>query len=430
MALTKKSLVSLLWIYFIIFWGTGFKDFIPMSIRTPISLILFMAGFIYAFKSWSHSLKKIDLAIFTITILIPIVCSIQAYRIFHQPIFMGIASLRSIWIILLVYVLKNKINTNTLIHKICNFTLLMMILDIILLYIFDIDNIKLSSLTSTGDDIVDKTSLVENELRGKRLAFGCEFIIVAMAWWSYCAYTFKDKIAIRKMIFTIIFTMFVSKGRIQLVTMALIWVLPYLINFNYKSFKKILSYAILTILILFSLPAVRQRFIVIGDLFGVSNSAKTGDFSGVARLNEVLLAFPYIKDSPIFGSGNISYHFNNGFEGCLGDYFFVADIGIVGMIFIGGLFLCLSYLWLFISCSKYNFKKHTTQHLFVKICCIIYSFLPFMGLVPLIGENIQIMTILLLGCFSLPQHSQKTIFNRDDNGCKYSNRQLQHQALT
>lgn len=399
MKISKENSTSSFWVYFLIIWGSEIKNLFPETFSLVLGIFISITALLYALLSWKNKFRLLDFTIFTFALLVPLICSLQANQVFNQPIWMGFASLRSLLFILLVYVLKNKVNQYDLIKKICDFTVFIMIIDSILLLVFDVDNTRLSSLIAS-EEFVDTKQSVENSLRGKRLTFGCSFQLLAMAWWSYSSYVLKNKNAQKKMLFSLFFTMLISKGRIQLVLIAILWILPYILELDKKNFRRIILYGLGGLMILLALPSVRQSFSVVADLFGSSSSANEGDFSGVARLNEILLTLPFIQEHPLFGSGNVSYHYNDGFEGCLGEYFFVSDIGIVGMMFIGGIFLCISYFSLFFICNRYNYHYKCKFHLFIKLCCIIYSISPFMGLVPMIGSTIQIMIILLIGCFS------------------------------
>ena len=400
MRLSKKNFYPTCIIFVIFIWGTGFRDLIPSILINIFSLILYSVCLFYAFINWTKRFRRIDLLISLLTIVFPIIASIQALQVFGQPFWMGLISLRSLWIILLVYYLKDRLNPQRILDKLSELTLYTIILNFILLYCFNIDNTKLAGLIGTADnDLVNIGNVAVNELKGAKLSFGCEFWFISMSWWSANYFLFKRNIFLKKMIVMLIFSLFVSKGRIQIITLIIIWILPFLSNINKRNFIKLLRYAIIGIISLIALPQVRQRFLVVGDLLGLSDSSSTGDFSGVARLKEILLVLPYIKENWLLGSGNISYHYNGGFIGCLGDYLFIADIGIVGMLFVGGVFLCWVYFKLFFECKNNN-RYSDKIGLFVKVCSYIFIIIPFFGLVPIMGGNMQIMTLLLVSNFS------------------------------
>jgi len=78
---------------------------------------------------------------------------------------------------------------------------------------------------------------------------------------------------------------------------------------------------------------------------------KSSDASANARIREVKLAMPYIKEHPIFGNGKLSAQWKGGFHGNLG-FFAPSDIGVWGGLFIFGFFgftvfyIQFVFLWL------------------------------------------------------------------------------------
>jgi hypothetical protein len=122
----------------------------------------------------------------------------------------------------------------------------------------------------------------------------------------------------------------------------------------------VVAAVILTLLVL-----TREQFMSdlgnkFGDAFSVVATGEKGeDASANARIFEVLLVAPYIKENLLFGSGNISNQWHNGFEGVLGGYFYPADIGIVGSTFVFGILGTLMFMIQFIFAWRFVEKRPT-----------------------------------------------------------------------
>jgi hypothetical protein len=73
--------------------------------------------------------------------------------------------------------------------------------------------------------------------------------------------------------------------------------------------------------------------------------AVTQDVSANARILETLTSIPYILAHPLIGNGIVSYQWDGGSQAAVGAYFFVADIGVAGILFSFGVLGLLLYLW-------------------------------------------------------------------------------------
>ena len=266
----------------------------------------------------------------------------------------------------------------------------------ILLYLLGVDNNYINSLKPVREDIIlTGTDEMENELRGMRLTYGSSLMFFSYAFYRARFYLLNDKRSLFNIILIIVYFFFIHKGRTALVGCFLIWIFPYIIKFNTKAFIKLFCLFLFILLSFIFIPQLSSRFLVVLDLFGLEASAGTNDFSGIARLNEILLAWPLIKENPIFGVGNLSYHYNNGFIGYFINHFYIADIGIVGSLLIGGIFLICVYFLFYknlikIACDISNFQ--------IKYCVILmvlyYLILNFLGSDILFNRPINIALLI------------------------------------
>lgn len=366
----------IVWLFIILFGG--WNSFMPITIRSSIQILLSGIGFLYFLLDlYNGRNRQLSVAIICICLICPLIESIQAYRLFGQPIWMGILSMREIWSLFIGYFVSRLIGIDDFIKIMLKYQISMIIIGVICLYIFKIDDTVLSGLFYQLDDV---GSIESNELRGSRFTFGQTYLTLCIAYFnSKIIHNPKDKKYILYIIVIFMDYLFVHKGRSGLVSAIIVLCIPYMSNMTFKRFIRFLTIALIGCIIFLSIPQLRDRFLVVYDLFGETRTQGTGDFSGMARLNEILLAFPLIMQHPIFGIGNLSYHFNNGFLGFFGDHFYIGDIGIVGILLIGGINLYIFYLFLFKSIMNSIKNKSGIVKNMIFTLCIYAMICPWYG---------------------------------------------------
>lgn len=116
------------------------------------------------------------------------------------------------------------------------------------------------------------------------------------------------------------------------------------------------SYALFPLLISARLRGFMEAFAA------VVPGTETQDVSASARIVEALTSIPYILAHPLIGNGIVSYQWNGGSRAAVGAYFFVADIGLAGILFSFGTFGLLLYLWQYriawIACKRIPDSAH------------------------------------------------------------------------
>lgn len=375
----KQALSTL----FLIVWCC-WSGFIPLTLRSVIGMLLTLIGFWYAIKKWRVSFDRFDIIVITLVFIFPLISAIQANILFSQPIYVGMLSMRGYGMLLFAYCLLKTYKGQSFFETITKYQVFIMIIDTILLYGMNVDSNDIVTILPVDENTAFvKEQTVENSLRGARLVLGGGFTSLALAYWSVRYHLHRDKSTLKWILLTFFFVAFVTKGRTQLVTCMILFLLPLSSNMSSKKFMKLCGIGILVVVILMFIPSISSRFLVINDLFGDTQTTGTGDFSGVARLSEIMIAIPYILEHPLFGIGNISYHFNDGFSNVLNGYLFVDDIGIFGMLLVGGIFYCTLYYMLINSMKNKCVYQRPEISATVKNLCFCNMLLPFMGVNPM-----------------------------------------------
>lgn len=115
--------------------------------------------------------------------------------------------------------------------------------------------------------------------------------------------------------------------------------------------KIALSFGILWLALAIVAPEFTHALVTkFADAFTVVFTGEmTDDASANARIQQTLVATPYILKNWLFGSGLVSAQWSGGFETVIGDYFHPPDIGILGILFLygaaGALFYSVQFIF-------------------------------------------------------------------------------------
>jgi hypothetical protein len=123
-------------------------------------------------------------------------------------------------------------------------------------------------------------------------------------------------------------------------------------GFLLKTLPKMLFFtaALLGTLYVWNSEAVSARYGKFSDAFQVLTGAEVEDASAAARPLELLNALPHIADHPVFGNGLVSNQWEGKQENSPSDfypaeYFFPVDIGVIGIVYLYGVFGILLFAW-------------------------------------------------------------------------------------
>jgi hypothetical protein len=134
-------------------------------------------------------------------------------------------------------------------------------------------------------------------------------------------------------------------GRSQLLSLIITYGLFLISLSSFSRFIILLPKIVISISILMTLFFVYDQSYMLDLIDQFSNAfiavltgQITGDAGTDARVSESIIAFPYIVKNLVFGNGAISSQWQGGYEGVVGGYFFPSDIGLLGVVFVFGLF--------------------------------------------------------------------------------------------
>ncbi|MCU0455719.1 MAG: O-antigen ligase family protein [Bacteroidales bacterium] len=352
-----KSLKKLFLVLFLLYIS-GLPNRLGM-LTMPVHevLIIFFAG--TGFLSMAFYLAKrrykadrIDIFLLIILFLYPVISSITAWVIIDQPMYMGLLTFRGSFILLTYYTLIILgFSDEDVLGYTSGTVVFIIILIAILFYIFGINDLNL---------LFRKGSLViqygETTTKGLQFSgFTCLFIIPYVAGWV----RFFEKNDLKHLILPLailLFSVLVSKARNEILTLAALPVMMYYLKYKLADLK-FLIYSGLILLLFFVIiltdNVVSRNFSGLLRPLDLDFAQQTGDYSAYWRWEEIKAGWAWFKKYPVTGVGSASYRFNNGYMGFIADFFFIADIGIVGILVKGGLLLLSIYIFMYSSLLRY-----------------------------------------------------------------------------
>jgi hypothetical protein len=194
--------------------------------------------------------------------------------------------------------------------------------------------------------------------------------------------------------------------------------------FLWKTLPKMLLAiaALLGILYVSSSEAVSARYAKFSDAFQALAGVDVEDPSAAARPLQVLTALPRIADRPVFGNGLASNQWQRAEENSLGDffpvdYFFPPDIGVIGVLYLYGVFGILLFAWqyrfAFAALSNLPGSYHTPLLDSVKGFLVFSAFNSITtGIFAFNAESILLFIVLLMSIVSDFQGRASTLLAR------------------
>jgi len=310
---------------------------------------IFLLSF-YPIIKLSNSLvfTKSEIYLLIMTVLITLMSILPANVIFGQPLIYGLLSMRGVFllsgILMLMICLQKEIISFDELEK------SFVILTWVTFFLYGSMNLLLNP-----DNFLDYgVGFVVQGYGAEKSVFKYQnnFLLFGMFYYFFKAFKENsNKLYLNSGIF-FIFLLSDHGGRGM--TLSIFITLLFFL-YRWGGLMRILKFVPITsiaLIILITIAYMINSELVIAragkfaDAFAVVLTGKeVEDPSANARLLTTLTALPYIEDHVVFGCGNISSQWNDGFGGVLGTYFHPSDIGLIGIVFMYGIVGLTIYLY-------------------------------------------------------------------------------------
>lgn len=358
-------------------------------------LCIFYLWYVFDTLVTKKRLTGLDVLLLLIGV-ITLISALQAYLNFGQPLIYGLLHERTNLLVLssvlLLVSLQRKWITLKELEKAFWATAILMLIVYLFFYVL-IDPAH-----------YQHTNYVANSpLKGYVYKFENTLIIMLIIYSLCKCITAKKTIYLVSLLISSMYLLVLVQKRILLFSLLLTLSVLFLsllhkqkIKITSKHFVRwLVILAIIAVTTLITLPGIYAKQItLISETVQTFTTGEHGDFSTSKRVEELKVATPYIKENLFLGAGSLSRQWNNIYENTFG-YFYPADLGFIGTLFVYGL-LGLAVLYLpFAMALRYSLKLDMHNNIFVITCK--YTLLYFFISSFLDGSNIsQIGTIFSL----------------------------------
>jgi hypothetical protein len=344
-------------VFFLLSFST-LKYFPGMS---PTSEIWYVAVFLFLITLYlqhisvrGFKLKALEAYCFVLLIYLPISATYMANMEFGQPFLYGLLSQRSV-------ILVGSTMIFLYLYRLRFFSLLDVERSLIWLSWLSLILYSIMQLTLDPAKFAGNTPgfAAGGEVDEAKFAFDKSFIVFGFFYYVFAGYWQKS---IRNNLLALIFFTYLvlSGGRSLLVAVVLSY---FIFIWRWSTTSKFLKLLFKSVSIVGILLAVlfitdnEKMFHLYAKLSQASLVVLTGkegdDVSANARVIETTIAAPYIFKHWLLGNGAISNQWNEGYKSIFG-YFYPADIGLIGVIYMFGLLGTLLFAMQFYFALRYS----------------------------------------------------------------------------
>jgi uncharacterized membrane protein len=346
-------------VFFILTFRT-FQFFPGMTIVKEAWLVCAFLFLSFPYLYWKArsgwAVSVFELYIIGMIIFIPLLAGISAWREFGQPIIYGVLAQRSIILgagaLAMIYALRKHLINLCDVEK----SLLLLAWGTLIIYLLMGAFLDPAQFADAGIGFVGGGNVGEAFFR-----FDATFIIFGFLYFSFLGLRAQSR---RYWLLSLPFAAYLvltESGRSLLV--ALLGSFTFF-AYRWSSFRrlavvvpKFFAVGLLFTLFLYATNAdfLTNKLGKFSDAFTVATTRQlTEDASANARIIETLIATPYIQKHWLLGNGDISNQWQGGYEAVLGGYFYPSDIGIIGIMFMYGLFGVLLFATQFIFAIRFS----------------------------------------------------------------------------
>ena len=286
----------------------------------------------------TYAIAGFDLYVLLL-LFMPLYSGVRAYAVYGQPMIYGIFSQSAIWLLSLVLILLHLIRVGVLepdkIQK--------SLLGLAWIFVF-----CFCVLTS----VLDPAQFAENyPTFATPYEFKFEPILTIFAFFVYYFRGMRDKKSfdILLALVLILFLVFVFGKRSLILAMALAiiivtWSSFSLVRFISIFFRILCAIGLGVLLVGYISPEFLSAtsYNWLASINVVTTGEAGGDASSNARLTQIALALPHLKEYWLLGGGDLSNQWYGGYERVLG-YFYPSDIGVLGGLYVYGVLGVLLY---------------------------------------------------------------------------------------
>ncbi len=309
------------------------------SLAGVVSLALYLAKVRYR-------ADRLDFFLLCFLIIYPLFSAIVARITVGQPVYMGLLTFRNLYIIFAWYAfLIMGFSQLTVLEYTERIVFYVIVTVAILFLVFNFNDFNTPFMKGTLVVKYGHTTTKGIQFSG----FTCLFFIPYIyGWVRYFERNRPAFIALPLLI--LLMTVYISKARNELFSMAIIPLLMYYMKYRFLDIKYLLITAAIVLFLFFIAltdNVVSRSFAGLVHPGDLEFAQRTKDYSAYLRYEEIKAGWVWFLKYPLAGVGSLSYRYNGGYEGIISDFFFISDIGLIGVAIKGGVILLGIYYYFY-----------------------------------------------------------------------------------
>jgi hypothetical protein len=349
-----KKLFLLLFLLFIsgLPYRLGLIDQSGNELITIFFSVTGMLSFTLYLSKYRYKVDQLDIYILIFLIVYPLFSSIVARITVGQPIYFGLLTFRGLFVLFTYYTfLLIGYSDTSILKNTRNMVIFIMLFVAILFFLFGLNDFNVLFRKGTLAIKYGLTTTKGMQFSG----YTCLLFIPYVAGWVNYFEKNKSGYLVLPMVI-LLFSVLVPKARNEILTMMTLPLFMYYIKYKLYDVK-FLFYTLVLASVLFIVLSTEN--VVSKNFYGLTKptdlefAQKTGDYSAYLRVEEYVAGWKSFMKYPVTGIGSISYRFHGGYMGFISDWFFISDIGIMGILVKGGLILLSIYIFLYARLLKY-----------------------------------------------------------------------------
>lgn len=303
---------------------------------------VFFLVLVYPFLVRRRGFKLLPFELYAVSIIVvtPILSALASWDTFGQPLIYGVLTQRNTILsasaIIILYLLRSGSVRLWYIEK-ALVILAWGTLGVYLLVGIFVDPAQFAATQFVGGENVGQPEFKFNSV----------FIIIGFLYYFHMSLQHGDRNRLYVFASIIFFSYLLIEDGRRAMLMALM-VAVMVSSLNRQTYSKLLANAPMFLLILLSaivgsLVFYEERLVGFVQYFGDALvvaflGQESNDISANIRIAQTMTVWPYIESSWLFGNGDISNQWNGGYDVALRGYFYPSDIGLIGAMYLYGVF--------------------------------------------------------------------------------------------
>jgi hypothetical protein len=365
----NKLLTPFIWVMFFLLSFRVLARF-PSGIFEALFMLVVVICAVVSIRNiimnWIQGKANYYLLVLLPLFILPFIVAFQANREFGQPYLLGLLSQRQHFIIFAGYFvflhLQNSRQGNEIFTK--RFILSLFIIMFIMLFF----SVLIDPSKFNGTDFVEFSLN-----KGLHYEFPSDVVATVILFSTFKILNDNRLRYLIPLFLGFVYFLVYIQDRSQLLMISITIMIYFIRNVSlgkkviYAAWGGLMLMLFVSIIMLVN-PAFIDRYITLfANASTIATGGHTSEYSTSMRITESAIALKGFAEHPFWGNGFVSAQYKGGFSGFFG-YFYASDVGILGNLFVYGIFGTLIFYIPFIVTAFWTKKLRNNNDILLNTC--------------------------------------------------------------